>query len=308
MVTEKETFKVDFLKEHKSIFQNSNFQFNPLNRNGILSKRSPIAKNYVDNLPLIRNAKFNNFTEEDEPFAKFNFLSWGNWIFISLLQDEKDDALTWGHELVSTLDIGKISIKNISYFEIAEYPRTIPGQPVGNNPIPDTLAADGINDLISGFWFSKRGHHESKHHFAPGIGLQFPTASSPTLGSEKWSIGPSFDYEFENEKLIAGAIFIQLWSFAGASDRKDVNMLLVKPFLYYNFAKNWDLMYIPYGVTVYWNKAPGQKVYLPLGGGIRRSFPLKSFDLNISAQFFHNVIRPDKGAVNDLRFLVELAF
>ena len=245
--------------------------------------------------------------EADQPFARYHFQAWGNWLFFSFLQDEKDDASTWGIELTSTLDIGKLSIKNIAYFELNQYPRTIPGQPAGN-PGVDTVAANGFNDLLTGFWFSRRGHHGGRHHFAPGFGMQFPTAASPTLGSEKWSIGPSFDYEYESERLFAGAIAMQLWSFAGAEDRKAVNMLLVKPFLLYNFAKNWDLMYIPYGVTVYWNKKPGQKVYLPLGGGIRRSIPLGSTQLNPSAQFFHNVLRPDKGTVNDLRFLVEIAF
>ena len=245
--------------------------------------------------------------EADQPFAQYHFQAWGNWLFFSFLQDEKDDASTWGIELTSTLDIGKVSVKNIAYFEFNQYPRTIPGQPNGN-PGVDTVAANGINDLLTGFWFSKRGHHSGRHHFAPGFGMQLPTAASPTLGSEKWVIGPSFDYEYETERLFAGAIFMQLWSFAGAEDRKEVNMLLVKPFLLYNFAKNWDLMYIPYGVSVYWNKPAGQKVYLPVGGGIRRTIPLKSVQLNLSAQLFHNVLRPDKGTVNDLRFLVEIAF
>ena len=86
-------------------------------------------------------------------------------------------------------------------------------------------------------------------------------------------------------------------------------MLLVKPFLYYNIAQNWDLMYIPYGVTVYWNKPAGQNVYVPLGGGIRRVLDIgEKTDMNISAQFFHNIVRPDKGPVNELRFLLEFVF
>ena len=138
--------------------------------------------------------------------------------------------------------------------------------------------------------------------------MQFPTASNKTLGAGKWCIGPSFDYEYESGNLFAGAIAIQLWSFAGASDRKDVNMLLVKPFLYYEFADNWSLMYVPYGISVYWNKPSGENVYIPLGGGVQRSFQLGSIGLNVSAQFFNNVVRPSKGTVNDLRFLFELAF
>lgn len=247
-------------------------------------------------------------TDDNQSFVDFEFISWGNWIFRSYLQDETNDATSLGIELTSSFYIGNIEMKNISYFEVNSYPRAIPGQPIGN-PYPTLEAADGIGDLLSGFWFSKRNNHHSKHHFAPGFALQLPSASDPSLGSGKWAIGPSFDYEYENKNMMAGAIFIQLWSFAGDEDRKEVNMMLIKPFLFYNFAKKWDLMYVPYGVSIYWNKEQGQRVYFPLGGGIRRSFPLGTFaDLNLSAQFFHNVLRPDKGTVNDLRFLIEFAF
>ena len=67
---------------------------------------------------------------------------------------------------------------------------------------------------------------------------------------------------------------------AGISSSEKV---VVKPFLYYNIAKNWDLMYIPYGITVYWNKESGQNIYVPLGGGVRRVFNLgEKTDLNFN--------------------------
>ena len=248
--------------------------------------------------------------EKERTYINYDFLSWGNWGFYSFLQDESDDASTLGFELTSNINIGNTQLKNITYFEVNRYSRSIPGQPIGN--ANTTLeGANGIGDVMTGFWYSKINKPHSVHHFAPGIAFQLPTASDPALGSEKWSVGPSFDYEYEskNGKLVAGAIFIQFWSFAGSSQRKDVNMLLVKPFLYYNIAKNWDLMYIPYGITVYWNKESGQNVYVPLGGGVRRVFNLgEKTDLNFSAQFFNNVIRPDKGTVNELRFLLEFVF
>ena len=93
---------------------------------------------------------------------------------------------------------------------------------------------------------------------------------------------------------------------AGADDRKDVNMLVGKPFVFYNFAENWDLIYVPYGISIYWNKPAGENVYLPLGGGVQHQFPLGSkTTLNLGVQFFNNVIRPTNGTVNDLRFLIE---
>jgi len=233
--------------------------------------------------------------------------AFGNWLFWSYLKDT-DAGLSWGLEFTSTLEIGRYEIKNIAYLEVNRYPRTIPGRPVGNTGEQATEEADGINDLLTGLWISKRDHEELGHHIAPGIGAQLPTADDVSLGSGKYALGPSFDYEYVTEKLFIGAIAMQLWTIGGDPDRKDVNMLLVKPFMLYNFKPNWDLMYIPYGWTVYWNKAPGQKVYFPVGGGIRRVTNFTNWELNISAQFFHNALRPDKGTVNELRFLIEFAF
>jgi hypothetical protein len=245
----------------------------------------------------------------EESNSGFRVNRFANWLFLSFLEDETDDNETWGMEFESVLSLGKYEVKNISYFEINQYDRGVPGQPVGNpSPAPDP--ASGMGDIISGFWFSKRssGGHHGKHHFAPGFAMQFPTAVSDTLGSGKWAIGPSIDYEYESGRLFAGAIALQVWSFAGDADRKDVSMLMIKPFVYFEFAKDWNLMYVPYGITIYWNKEPGEKVYLPLGGGIQRSLALGSVQLNLAAQYFRNVVRPTKGTVSDLRFLVEFSF
>ncbi len=244
---------------------------------------------------------------EETAWSGFRVGSWRNWIFRSFMVDEGDDATVLGEELESYIGVGGYQVKNIAYIEIADYPRAVPGQPPGN-PEPGTEADTGISDLLTGFWISKQGGHHGKHHFAPGIAMQLPTATSETLGSGKWSIGPSFDYEYESGDLFAGAIALQIWSFAGDADRKSVSMLMIKPFVYYSLSDHWDLTYVPYGISVYWNKPSGEAAYLPLGGGGQYKTHLGSLGLNLGAQLFYNVIRPTTGTVWDLRFLVEVVF
>jgi hypothetical protein len=245
----------------------------------------------------------------DEPHSSsggFRFGAFRTWMFRSLMRDEGDDASVLGLEFETYLGLGQYEIKNIAYFEVAQYPRAIPGQPPGN-PGTTSGAADGINDLLTAFLVSKKTAHHGKHHFAPGWAMQFPTATDETLGSGKWSIGPAFDYEYESGSLFAGAIALQLWSFAGDDDRKDVNMLMIKPFIVYGLNERWDLLYMPYGISVYWSKPSGEKVYFPLGGGAQYHIPMGSMQMNLALQFFNNVVRPTNGTVNDLRFLIELA-
>ena len=243
-------------------------------------------------------------TVHAEPNRGFRLGRQASWIFGSFLEDESDDNLTLGLEFESYFGLGGYEVKNISYFEVAHYARGVPGQPAGA-PEPSIEAADGINDLLSAFWFSKKGAHHGKHHFSLGFAAQFPTASSDTLGSGKWSLGPSFDYEYKSGRWFAGAIALQLWSVAGDDDRKDVSMLMVKPFAYYTINKKWDLMYVPYGIQVYWNKPSGEQVYLPVGGGAQRRINLGSTQMDLGLAAYYNVIRPTKGTVWDIRLLIE---
>ena len=246
-------------------------------------------------------------SHQAEPASGLRLTRQATWLFRSYLRDEGAQADTLGLEFESVLGVGDYEVKNISYFEVAQYDRGIPGQPVGN-PVPGVAPANGIGDLIAGFWLSRKGAHHGAHHFSLGVGAQFPTASADSLGAGKWSIGPSFDYEYKSDRLFAGAIAIQLWSFAGDAARKSVNMLMIKPFVYYSVSENWDLIYVPYGIQVYWNKPSGQQVYLPVGGGAQRRFKLGSTQMNLGAALYYNAIRPTNGTVWDLRLLVEFAF
>ena len=248
--------------------------------------------------------------EPDEPTNKQGSYvgSQRSWFFISFLPAdddlENDDAETLGLELESYISVGNFSVKNIAYLEVADYPRPIPNQPVGNE-FPGIEIKTGINDLLTGFWVSKKGKHHGKHHLAWGAAFQFPTATTETLGSGKWSAGPSVDYEYESGKLFAGFIAMNLWSFAGDSDRKNVNFLMVKPFVVYSISDKWDALYMPYGISVYWEKPSGEDIYLPLGGGFQRHL---GDSMNFSVQFFQNVLRPTKGTKYDLRFMLEFVF
>lgn len=229
------------------------------------------------------------------------------WLFRSFLPDKDDDADTLGLEFVSTFGLGSYDVVNISYIELADYPFAIPGLPVGN-PEPGVGAATGINDLLTAFLFSKKGTHHGRHHFGYGFSAQFPTGDDDTLSSGKYSLGPAIEYEYQNGSFFAAVVALQLWSVAGDADRKDVSMMMIKPMITYDLSEKWKAVYMPYGVNIYWNKPSGQKVYLPLGGGIQRQFKVGSKESAFSVQLFGNALRPDDGVKYDLRFMLEINF
>ena len=247
----------------------------------------------------------------DEGSDKFHLATHRTWFFRSFLPDADDDADTLGLEFNSTWGWGNYNVLNISYIEVADFPVAVPGMPPGN-PEPDpegTVAGDtGINDLLTAFLFSKKGAHHGPHHFGFGLSAQFPTGSSDTLSSGKYSIGPAIEYEYHKGRFYAAFVALQLWSYAGDDDRKDVNMMMIKPMITWDFTEKWKAVYMPYGISVYWNKPSGQRLYLPLGGGIQYQFDLGSKPSAFSFQAFKNVERPDDGVEHDVRLMLEINF
>jgi hypothetical protein len=252
--------------------------------------------------------------EHHEPAAEhtasseaFHLATYRTWLFRSFMPDSKDDANVLGLEFVSAWGWGNYDVTNIAYIEVDDYHTGIEGQPPGNSE-PAVVGDTGINDLLTAFLFSKKGGHHGPHHFGWGFSAQLPTGASDTLSSGKWSLGPAVEYEYIGDRLFIAVVALQLWSVAGDSDRKDVNMLMIKPMITYDLNEKWKAVYMPYGISAYWNKPSGQKWYVPFGGGVQRQFNIGSKASAFSAQFFRNVVRPDKGAEHDFRLMLEINF
>ena len=60
-----------------------------------------------------------------------------------------------------------------------------------------------------------------------------PSTSVATLGTEKWSAGPTIVVLKQTGKMTYGALWNQVWSFAGNTERADVNQMFLQPFLAY---------------------------------------------------------------------------
>ena len=136
--------------------------------------------------------------------------------------------------------------------------------------------------------------------------LRFPTASRDTLGSEKWSAGPSVVALMSKGPWVVGGLVQNLWSYAGDSDRNDVNQLLLQPFLNYNLPDGWYLTSSPV-VTSDWNRSR-QKWTVPVGGGFGKIVRIGKLPVNLQLQAYYNVAKPDEVGDWTIRFQVQLLF
>jgi hypothetical protein len=90
--------------------------------------------------------------------------------------------------------------------------------------------ASGVSDIVTSFFFSPKGGG-----LIWGVGpvISLPSTSVPTLGTGKWSAGPTVVALKQTGPWTVGALWNQLWSFAGNDARNDVNQMFLQPFLAY---------------------------------------------------------------------------
>ena len=144
---------------------------------------------------------------------------------------------------VIPVTVGDWNLVNRIIVPVADAPGGIPGLP-SNPGIGDTTEsgrATGLGDINYSLFLNPV---ESSAPFIWGVGgsITAPTASDPVLGSEKWSAGPTAVALVQPGWGTYGALIRQLWSFAGASDRDNVNQMLFEPFANYNLDNGWYLI------------------------------------------------------------------
>jgi hypothetical protein len=98
--------------------------------------------------------------------------------------------------------------------------------------------AFGVSDVLTSFFFSPK-----TGGIIWGVGpvVSLPSTSMPTLGTGKWSGGPTAVALKQTGPWTVGALWNQVWSFAGTTGRNDVNQMFLQPFLAYQATRTLTL-------------------------------------------------------------------
>ena len=180
-------------------------------------------------------------------------------------------------------------------------------QPIVWQPYPDQNSGGnyGFGDMNPTFFLTPA----KPGNFIWGVGpaLVFPTASDPSLGQGKWSIGPSFVGLAQPGHWTLGALVNNVWSYAGDSNRASVNQMTLQYFVNYNLSEGWYLTSQPI-ITANWN-ASGSNVWtVPFGGGIGRIMKVGFQPINLSAQAYVSPIRPANSSPWGIRLQIAFLF
>ena len=116
--------------------------------------------------------------------------------------------------------------------------------------------AFGVSDVLTSFFFSP----SKPSGFTWGVGpvLSLPSTTIPTLGSGKWSGGPTVVALRQTGPWTAGVLWNQIWSFSGDSSRNDVSQMFLQPFVAYNIAHNHVTLTLQSEMNANWESADEQ--------------------------------------------------
>jgi hypothetical protein len=140
-----------------------------------------------------------------------------------------------------------------------------------------------------------------------GLSASLPTASEDTLGSGKYSVGPTGVILKQTSWGSIGALSRQIWSVAGDSDRNEVSQFLLEPFVNYNLQNGWYLT-SDMVMTANWKADSNNQWTVPLGGGFGRMFKIGDQAINSKLEFYSNVVQPDGAPDWSMRFTFQLLF
>lgn len=163
--------------------------------------------------------------------------------------------------------------------------------PVTDQPIPDRKF--GLGDVQLSLFLSPA----KPGTFIWGIGpaFQFPTATGDQLGQGKWAAGPTVVGLFMTGPWVVGLLANNLWSYAGESNRPEVNQFMAQPFINYNLPKGWYISVSPI-ITADWKAdRASDRWTVPLGGGVGKVFKIGKLPFNGSLAVYSNVVKPENG-------------
>jgi hypothetical protein len=142
--------------------------------------------------------------------------------------------------------------------------------PLNTFPIqPDNGHETGLGDFnVFAAYLFDTGDPAVSFGFGPQ--LTIPTATKDELGSEKWSAGfANVLFNAKSRKFQYGYLLTWQASFAGDSDRSDVNTGALQPFAFYQLGKGLYLRSAPIWVYDFNN----DDYSVPLGLGIGQVIP-----------------------------------
>jgi hypothetical protein len=161
----------------------------------------------------------------------------------------------------------------------------------------------GLSDLVL---FDLIVFDKSWGRWGVGPVLLAPTATDEAIGADKWAIGPAVGFVARNNKLMWGLFNQNLFSFAGDSDREDVNVSILQPIVNYSLPDKWSIGTSEMNVTYDWER--GSWTALPLGVKLARLVKFGKLPVQFAGGYEYNFADDFVAPEWTLNFTVKFLF
>lgn len=162
----------------------------------------------------------------------------------------------------------------------------------------------GLGDTVQSVFFSPVEPTSGGLIWGVGPVLQLPTATDELLGEEKWGSGPTAVALKQQGSWTYGALVNHVWSFAGASDRREVNRSFLQPFV--SYTTKTQTSYTLNAESAYdWN---GEQWIVPVNAMITQVLKIGDQPLSLQLGGKYYAEAPDAAPDWGIRFAVTLLF
>ncbi len=138
---------------------------------------------------------------------------------------------------------------------------------------------------------------------------QIPVASSASLGSNVWGLGPTGVLVYMKGPWVTGVLVNNVWSLGGEAGPGGTkyNNFLMQPFINFNMKGGWYVGTSPI-LTANWLTAGNNAWTIPLGANVGRVIKLGKLPINLSGGAYANVVHPEFGSTWQLRTQITFIF
>ncbi len=159
-----------------------------------------------------------------------------------------------------------------------------------------------------GFWEPTHGHtdamsfdlvyggvNESGRILSYGITGVLPTTSDTSNGRQQLILGPAVNIGKMTDWGVYGALISQIFDVAEKRDKgtPDTIQLTIQGYFSYGLGNGWQLTSNP-TITYDWKGDGGNKLNLPLGGGIAKTTKIGKMPLRMAAELQYYVASTDR--------------
>jgi hypothetical protein len=208
---------------------------------------------------------------------------------------DRDTQYVFNIQSTVPIHFGAWTLFNRTILPLIDQPGSEPGQGY----------TFGIGDIQPTLFLSPPSSKSFIWAFGPVF--QFPSASSTSLGTGKWEIGPTAAAILTGSWWQVGAQVNNLWSFAGDASRPAVNTMLLQPQVNLFLPHDWYFTFGPQ-MTANWKASSGNQWTVPVGGGIGKAFTIGRQGGTAQIEAYSNVERPAGGPTWTVILTVQFVF